>query len=50
MTIIQGMNLLNHFIVLLLLSGAGYLTVFAPDQSQALVLLFLNAHESVTLI
>ncbi len=50
MTVIQGINLLNHFIVLLLLSGAGYLTVFAPDQSQALVLLFLNTHESVTLI
>ncbi|MBK8616406.1 MAG: DUF4386 domain-containing protein [Anaerolineales bacterium] len=50
MTVIQGINLLNHFIVLLLLSGASYLTVFAPDQLQALVLLFLNAHESVTLI
>lgn len=44
MTIIQGINLLNHFFVLLLLSGAGFLTVFAPDQLQALVLLFLNAH------
>jgi hypothetical protein len=50
MTVIQGMNLLNHFIVLLLLSGAGYLTIFAPDQLQALVMLFLNAHESVVLI
>lgn len=50
MTVIQGMNLFNHFVILLLLSGAGYLTVFAPDQVQALVLLFLNAHESVTLI
>jgi len=50
MTVIQGMNLLNHFIVLLLLSGAGYLTVFAPEQLQAFVLLFLNAHESVALI
>ncbi len=50
MTVIQGINLLNHFIVLLLLSGAGYLTVFAPDQLQVFVLLFLNAHESVTLI
>lgn len=50
MTIIQGMNLLNHFIVLLLLSGASYLTIFAPDQLQALVMLFLNAHESVVLI
>jgi hypothetical protein len=50
MTIIQGINLLNHFIVLLLLSGATYLTVLGPDQLQALVLLFLNAHESVVLI
>jgi hypothetical protein len=45
MTVIQGINLLNHFIPLLLLSGAGYLTVFEPDQLHALVLLFLNAHE-----
>jgi hypothetical protein len=50
MTIIQGLNLLNHFIVLLLLSGAAYLTVLAPDHLDALVLLFLNAHESVVLI
>lgn len=50
MTIIQGINLLNYFFVLLLLSGTGYLTVFAPDQAHALVMLFLNAHESVTLI
>jgi hypothetical protein len=50
MTVIQGINLLNHFIVLLLISGTGYLTVFAQDQLQALVMLFLNAHESVVLI
>ena len=50
MTILQGINLLNHFFVLLLVSGAGYLTVFAPNQVQALVLLFLNAHEAVVLI
>lgn len=50
MTIMQGMNLLNYFFVLLLLSGAGYLTVFEPDQLQALVLLFLNAYEYVALI
>ena len=45
MAVIQGINLLNKFIALLLLSGAGYLTVFEPDQLHALVLLFLNAHE-----
>lgn len=50
MTILQGINLLNHFFVLLLVSGAGYLSVFAPAQLDALVLLFLNAHESVVLI
>ena len=50
MTVIQGINLLTYFIVLLLLSGAGYLTVLAPDQGQALVLLSLNAHEAVVLI
>jgi hypothetical protein len=50
MTIIQGINLLNYFIPLLLLSGADYLTVFKPDQLHALVLLFLNAHEYVVLI
>jgi hypothetical protein len=50
MTVIQGINLLNHFMVLLLLSGASYLIMFAPDQLQALVMLFLNAHDSVVLI
>ena len=50
MAVIQGINLLNQFIVLLLLSGATYLAVFAPNQLQALVLLFLNAHAMVVLI
>ena len=50
MVVMQGMNLLNYFFVLLLLSGAGYLTVFEPEQLQALVLLFLNAYEYVALI
>ena len=50
MTIMQGINLLNHFFVLLLLSGLGHLTVFVPDQLHALVLLFLNAHEAMVLI
>jgi hypothetical protein len=44
------MNLLIHFLVLLLLSGAGYLTVFAPAQLHALALLLLNAHADVVLI
>ena len=50
MAVIQGINLLNHFTVLLLLGGADYLTVFEPDQLHALVLLFLNAHEYGALI
>jgi len=50
MTTIQGINLLNQFFVLLLLGGAGYLTVFEPAQLHALMLLFLNAHEYVILI
>ena len=50
MTVLMGINLLNHFVVLLLLSGAGYLTVFAQDQLHALALLFLNAHADVVLI
>lgn len=50
MAVMQGMNLLNYCVVLLLVSGAGYLTVFEPDQLHALVLLFLNAYEYVALI
>lgn len=50
MTIIQGLNLLNHFIVLLLLSGAGSVTAFGPPQLHALVGLFLDAHEAGVLI
>jgi len=40
-----GMNVLNQFATLLLISGAGYLTVFGADQIQALGLLFFNLHE-----
>jgi hypothetical protein len=45
MTTMIGMNLLNKFFVMMLLSGADYLKVFDPDQLDALVLLFLNAFE-----
>ncbi len=41
---ILGINLLNLFFVLQLLSGADYLTVLGADQLHALVLLFLNGH------
>jgi hypothetical protein len=50
MTVMQGMNLLNKFTALLLLSGADYLTAFEPDQVHALVLLFLNAYEYGALV
>jgi hypothetical protein len=50
MTIVQGINLLSHFFVLLLLSGANSLTAFTTAQVQALVMLFLNAHQDGVLI
>lgn len=50
MTIVQGVNLLNHFVVLLLLSGAGFLAAFDPAQINALSLLFLQVHEAVAYI
>jgi len=42
---IAMLNELTQFAVLLLLSGADYLTVFPKDQLQALVLLLLDLHE-----
>jgi hypothetical protein len=45
MTTIHGINLLNQFSALLLISGGGYLAAFEADQLQALALLLLNAHE-----
>jgi hypothetical protein len=39
-----GINLLNQFIALLLLSGEDYLDAFDPGQVDALALLFLDAH------
>ena len=50
MTVVMGINLLPYFIALLLLSGAGYLTVFEPAQSDALALVFLNAHQDAVYI
>jgi hypothetical protein len=46
MTVVMAVNVFNSFGVLLLLSDAEYLTVFEPGQLHALVLLFLNLHES----
>ena len=42
---IFGTTQLILFIVLALLSGAAYLTVFEPNQLYALVLLFLNGYD-----
>jgi hypothetical protein len=39
---IMALNMLNHYAVLLLLSGADYLKVFQPDQLQALATFFLD--------
>lgn len=44
MTVIHGLNLLNYYFVLQLLTGGEYLTVFSPEQVNALVTLFLDAH------
>lgn len=44
MTVIHGLNLLNYTFVLQLLTGGEYLTVFSPEQVNALVTLFLDAH------
>jgi hypothetical protein len=46
MTTIHGFNLISHAIVLVVLSGTAYLTVFEPNQLQALVLLLLDAYSS----
>ncbi len=50
MAVVQGINVLNGFAALLLLSGAGYLTVFEPDQLHALVLLFLDLRNAGVLV
>ncbi|MBK6326213.1 MAG: DUF4386 domain-containing protein [Chloroflexi bacterium] len=44
MTTIHGLNLLNYYFVLHLLNGADFLTAFNPEQVNALVTLFLDAH------
>jgi hypothetical protein len=45
MTTIHGINLLNSYFVLMLVSGAGVSLSFEPSQTNALVSLFLNAHD-----
>ncbi|NQU32562.1 MAG: DUF4386 domain-containing protein [Bacteroidetes bacterium] len=50
MTAMIGMNVLNKLLVLQLLSGADYLSVFQPEQLQALAMLFLNTYGYGSLI
>ena len=44
MTTIHGINLINYFFAMMLVSGAGYLSVFSAEQAQSLAMLFLEAH------
>lgn len=45
MTATRSLNLLNYIFILLLLSGADYLSVFKEDQLNSLVLFFFNAFD-----
>lgn len=42
---IMCLNMLNHFAALYILTDGDYLNVFAPDQVDALALLFLDLHK-----
>jgi hypothetical protein len=48
--IVQAVNLITSILVLLLVSGAGYLAVFESDQLASLGMLFLKANEFVILL
>lgn len=48
--IIQAINLLPSILILLLVGGAGYLTVFETDQLNSLVLLFLESYDYLILV
>jgi Domain of unknown function (DUF4386) len=48
--VVQAVNLIPSILIFLITSGSGYLTVFEPDQLDALVLLLLNAYDYVTLV
>ncbi len=50
MAVLQGVNLINYVLVLLLVSGASYLAVFSGAQLQALTYLFFDAYEYVALV
>jgi hypothetical protein len=44
MTTVHGINMINYFFAMLLVSGTGYLSVFSTEQAQSLAMLFLEAH------
>jgi len=48
--VVQGVNLLTSILVLLVLGGAGYLSVFSTEQLAALGQLFLSANGFVILV
>lgn len=50
MTTMIGINIVNKLVVLELLSGSAYLSVFSQEQINALVLLFLNSYSVTSLI
>ena len=50
MNVLQGLNLINYFIVLLLLGGAGTLAALDGGLRQSMVMLSLDIHAYVILI
>lgn len=48
--VVQAVNLLTSGIVLLLLGGAGYLTVFEGDQLDALAMVFIDANAFLIMV
>ena len=44
MTTIHGLNLLNYFFAMAMVSGTGYLAAFSTEQLNALMMVFLDAH------
>lgn len=48
--VMQGVNLLTSILVLFVLGGAGYMSVFATEELNALGLLFLSANHFVVLV
>jgi hypothetical protein len=50
MAIIQGANVINYIFVLILLSGAGYLTTFSTAQLQTLAMTALELHANVVYV